>query len=152
MRIARIVRPASSKTALATFGLGAPTTNASLAAGGVYDVDLEIITDHPVERVAIGDALPAGLEAVDATFATTSAALGTPSASWAIGDRQIYTDRIEAYADTLAAGIYDLHYLARRHARHLCLAGCRRPPDRQPRRIRSQRGGDRRREVNAATR
>ncbi len=113
MRITRSVRPASSKTVLATFGLAAPATNASLTAGSVYDIDLEIITDHPVERVAIADALPAGLEAVDATFATTSTALGTPSASWAIGDRQIHTDRIEAYADALPAGIYHLHYLAR---------------------------------------
>jgi uncharacterized protein YfaS (alpha-2-macroglobulin family) len=79
----------------------------------VYDIDLEIITDHPVERVTIADALPAGLEAVDTTFATTSTALGTPSTSWGIGDRQIHTDRIEAYADALPAGIYHLHYLAR---------------------------------------
>jgi uncharacterized protein YfaS (alpha-2-macroglobulin family) len=113
LRITRIVRPAGSRAVLATFGLAAPATNASLAAGGVYDIDLEIIADHPVERVAIADALPAGLEAVDTTFATTSAALGTPAASWAIGDRQIRADRIEAYADALPAGIYHLHYLAR---------------------------------------
>ena len=113
MRITRIVRPASSTAVLATFGLAAPATTTSLAAGGVYDIDLEIVTDHPVERVAIADALPAGLEAVDTTFATASAALGTPSAAWEIGDRQIRADRIEAYADALAAGIYHLHYLAR---------------------------------------
>jgi uncharacterized protein YfaS (alpha-2-macroglobulin family) len=113
LRITRIVRPASSTAVLATFGLAAPATSASLAAGGVYDIDLEIITDHPVERVTIADALPAGLEAVDTTFATTSTALGTPSTSWGIGDRQIHTDRIEAYADALPAGIYHLHYLAR---------------------------------------
>ena len=36
-----------------------------------------------------------------------------PAASWEIGDQQIRTDRIEAYADRLDAGIYRLHYLVR---------------------------------------
>ena len=57
--------------------------------------------------------LPAGFEAVDTSFATTSKALHLPEASWAIGDQRIRSDRIEAYADRLDAGIYRLHYLAR---------------------------------------
>jgi hypothetical protein len=113
LRITRYVRPAGGADVLATFGLAAPDATAPLAAGSVYDIDLEIITDHPVERVSISDALPAGLEAVDTTFVTTSPALGTPDVSWAIGDRQIHSDRIEAYADELGAGVYHLHYLAR---------------------------------------
>jgi hypothetical protein len=39
--------------------------------------------------------------------------LKTPATDWKIGDQQIHTDRIEAYADHLDAGIYRLHYLVR---------------------------------------
>jgi len=113
LRITRVVRPANGTTVLATLGLSLPSAPLELAAAHVYDVELQIVSDHPVERVVIADPLPAGLEAVDTSFATTSAALHLPSASWEIGDQQIRTDRVEAYADRLDAGIYRLHYLAR---------------------------------------
>jgi uncharacterized protein YfaS (alpha-2-macroglobulin family) len=113
LRITRVVRPANGTTVLATLGLALPSAPLELAAAHVYDVELQIVSDHPVERVVIADPLPAGLEAVDTSFATTSAALHLPSASWEIGDQQIRTDRVEAYADRLDAGIYRLHYLAR---------------------------------------
>ncbi len=113
LRITRVVRPANAATVLATLGLALPATPLELAAAHVYDVELQIVSDHPVERVLITDPLPAGLEGVDTTFATTSGALHVPSASWQIGDQQIRADRIQAYADQLDAGIYRLHYLAR---------------------------------------
>jgi alpha-2-macroglobulin len=113
LRITRIVRPANGATVLATLGLSLPSGPLELAAAHVYDVELQIVSDHPVERVLIADPLPAGLEAVDTSFATTSGALHVPAASWAIGDQQIRSDRITAYADRLDAGIYRLHYLAR---------------------------------------
>ncbi len=113
LRLTRIVREANTAPVLATMGLtilGAPL---SLPAAHVYDVELQIVSDHPVERVLITDPLPAGFEAVDTSFATTSHALKTPATDWKIGDQQIRFDRIEAYADHLDAGIYRLHYLAR---------------------------------------
>jgi len=113
LRITRVVREANAKAVLATMGLATPASPLSLVAAHVYDVELQIVTDHDVDRVLIADPLPAGLQAVDTSFATTSQALQAPSTSWAIGDQQIRADRIEAYADHLSAGIYRLHYLAR---------------------------------------
>jgi uncharacterized protein YfaS (alpha-2-macroglobulin family) len=113
LRVTRVVRPANATTTLATMGLALPAASLELAAAHVYDVELQIVSDHPVERVVIADPLPAGMEAVDTTFATTSKALAAPAASWEIGDQRIRTDRVEAYADHLDAGIYRLHYLAR---------------------------------------
>ncbi|MEA2690339.1 MAG: alpha-2-macroglobulin [Candidatus Eremiobacteraeota bacterium] len=113
LRITRIVRAANTTPVLATMGLAALTSSLTLPAAKVYDVELQIVSDHPVERVLITDPLPAGFEAVDTSFATTSQALKTPATDWKIGDQQIRTDRIEAYADHLDAGIYRLHYLAR---------------------------------------
>ncbi len=113
LRVTRVVRPANASAVLATMGLALPASSLELAAAHVYDVELQIVSDHPVERVVIADPLPAGMEAVDTTFATTSTALATPAASWEIGDQRIRADRVEAYADHLDAGIYRLHYLAR---------------------------------------
>ncbi len=113
LRVTRVVRPANATAVLATMGLALPASSLELAAARVYDVELQIVSDHPVERVVIADPLPAGMEAVDTTFATASSALTVPAASWEIGDQRIRTDRVEAYADHLDAGIYRLHYLAR---------------------------------------
>jgi uncharacterized protein YfaS (alpha-2-macroglobulin family) len=113
LRVTRVIREANTMPVLATWGLIAPAASLTLAPAHVFDVELQIVSDHPVERVLITDPMPAGFEAVDTTFATTSKALKLPEASWAIGDQRIRSDRIEAYADRLDAGIYRLHYLAR---------------------------------------
>jgi len=113
LRVTRVVREANTTPVLATLGLSTPTSSLTLAPAHVFDVELQIVSDHPVERVLITDPLPAGLEAVDTSFATSSKALKLPESSWSIGDQRIRADRIEAYADHLDAGIYRLHYLAR---------------------------------------
>jgi len=113
LRVTRTVRPANATAILATMGLALPASPLSLPVANVYDIELEIISDHAVERVVISDPLPAGMEAVDTSFATTSSALAAPATSWQIGDQQIRPDRIDAYADQLDAGVYHLHYLAR---------------------------------------
>jgi len=69
--------------------------------------------DHPVDRVVIDDALPAGFEAVDTTFRTALKAVVPQSDSWQIDTQQVYRDRVVAYAQHLDAGVYELHYLAR---------------------------------------
>lgn len=113
LRVTRVVRAANANAVLATMDLTAPAASLSLDAAQVFDVELQIITDHDVDRVVISDPIPAGMQAVDTSFATTSQALPLPGSSWAIGDQQIFTDHIEAYADHLSAGIYRLHYLVR---------------------------------------
>jgi hypothetical protein len=111
LRITRIVHPAAGASALATMGLALLAQPLTLPPAQVFDVELQVITDHPIDRVQITDPLPAGMEAVDTTFKTTNVA--APAQSWQIDDQQIYHDRIEAYADHLDPGIYVLHYIAR---------------------------------------
>ena len=111
LRITRVVHPAGAANALATMGLAILDQPVALHAAQVFDIELQVITDHPIDRVQITDPLPAGMEAVDTSFKTTNAV--APASSWLIDDQQIYHDRIEAYADHLGPGVYALHYIAR---------------------------------------
>ncbi len=105
---------AGSKTAgsLATMDLAA-TQPVDVSAGRVFDVGVRVIVDHPVDRLVIDDPLPAGLEAVDTTFRTSLQAVVPQSDSWEIDARQIYRDRVVAYAEHLGPGVYEMHYLVR---------------------------------------
>jgi uncharacterized protein YfaS (alpha-2-macroglobulin family) len=66
-----------------------------------------------VDHLVITDPLPAGLEAVDATFQTSTQYYQARRDSWQIDYQTIYKDRVVAYADHLAAGVYSFHYLVR---------------------------------------
>jgi uncharacterized protein YfaS (alpha-2-macroglobulin family) len=112
-RVVRTVAAPNPKaTPLATMDL-APVSAVTLGAGQVFDVGVRVIVDHPVDRLVIDDALPAGFEAVDTSFRTALQAVVPQSDSWEIDTQQIYRDRVVAYAQHLDAGVYDLHYLAR---------------------------------------
>ena len=113
LRVTREIRTPSADLVLASMGLALPSSPTTLPAAHVYDVGLQISTDHPVDRVMIEDPLPAGMEAVDVSFATTSTAAAARGDRWTIGYQQIHHDRIEAFADRLGPGIYELHYLVR---------------------------------------
>lgn len=113
LRITRYLRKANQREVLAQLGLYSGDDPITVAAGQVFDVDLEIITDHPVNHVLITDPLPAGFEAVDSGFLTSPDYFQAQSDSWAIGYEQIYSDRIQAYGDYLGPGVYHLHYLVR---------------------------------------
>ena len=82
-------------------------------AGRVFDVGVRVIVDHPVDRLIIEDPLPAGFEAVDTTFRTSSAAVLPQSDSWQIDSQTIFRDRVVAFAQHLGPGIYEVHYLVR---------------------------------------
>ncbi|MBV9972194.1 MAG: Ig-like domain-containing protein [Candidatus Eremiobacteraeota bacterium] len=112
LRVTRTVRRANEETVLAQMGLSKPSA-ATLAPAAVYDIGLEIISDHPVDHVMITDPLPAGLEAVDTAFETSTPYFQAKADSWQIDYQTIYKDRIFAYADHLGPGIYSLHYLVR---------------------------------------
>jgi alpha-2-macroglobulin len=103
---------AAAPAPLATMDLQA-LEPVQVTAGRVFDVGVRAIVDHPVDRLVIDDPLPAGFEAVDATFRTTLQALVPQSNSWQIDTSQIYRDRVIAYASHLEPGVYDLHYLVR---------------------------------------
>ncbi len=112
LRVTRSVRRANDEPVVAQMGLSKPAP-VTLGAAAVYDIGLEIITDHPVDHVMITDPLPAGLEAVDTAFQTSTPFFAAQAQSWQINYQTIYKDRIFAYADHLDAGIYSLHYLVR---------------------------------------
>jgi uncharacterized protein YfaS (alpha-2-macroglobulin family) len=113
LRITRTVRPANQAEVLYQLGLSPVEAPLSLQVGQVYDIGLEIITDHPVNHVVITDPLPAGLEAVDTSFQTSTPYFQPQQDSWQIGYQQLGRDQILAYGDRLAPGVYSLHYLVR---------------------------------------
>jgi uncharacterized protein YfaS (alpha-2-macroglobulin family) len=113
LRVRRVVRPANEQTALATIDIAPQNAPLTFAPGNVYDIAIQVMTDHPVDRVVITDPLPAGFEALDTSFQTTAAYYQPLSDDWQIDYQQIYRDRVTAFAQHLDPGVYTLHYLAR---------------------------------------
>jgi alpha-2-macroglobulin len=120
LRVTREIRPTVSSQSqgiknevLQKFGLYASDKPFTVKTGQVFDIGLEIIADHPVNHVVISDPLPAGFEAVDTSFKTATPALQAKTDSWQVGFKNIYRDRLVAYADSLQPGVYSLHYLVR---------------------------------------
>lgn len=113
LRVVRSIHPANQKQVIQRFGLYPADRPLTLEAGQVFDIGLEIITDHPVDHVLITDPLPAGLEAVDTSFQTSTPYFQAQSDSWQLNYQTIHRDRVVAYADRLEAGVYQLHYLVR---------------------------------------
>ena len=113
LRVGREIRPANEEEIWRRIELSEVPSTLDVSAGQVFDIGVEIIVDHPVDHVVIRDPLPAGLEAVDTSFQTSTSAVKAKADSWQIGYQQIYRDRIEAYAEGLKPGVYTLHYLAR---------------------------------------
>lgn len=113
LRVTRYVRAANDARVIAQMGLQKPDAPVSLPAGNVFDLALEVIADHPVDHVLMTDALPAGLEVVDASFQTSNPYFRAASDSWQIDYQTIYKDRVVAFADHLDPGVYTFHYLVR---------------------------------------
>ncbi|MGF1493346.1 MAG: Ig-like domain-containing protein [Microcoleaceae cyanobacterium] len=113
LRVSRTIRPAGDSEVVYETGLAVNPKPFNVKPGQVFDVGVEVITDHPVNQVLITDPLPAGFEAVDASFQTSNPAIQAQSDSWQIDYQTIYKDRVAAYADSLEPGVYRLHYLVR---------------------------------------
>jgi alpha-2-macroglobulin len=113
LRVTREIRPANQQKVIKKIGLYASDEPLLLNPAQVFDISLEIISDHPVDHVVITDPLPAGFEAVDTSFQTATPYFQAQQDSWQINYQTIYRDRIVAYADHLEAGVYNLHYLVR---------------------------------------
>lgn len=113
LRVTRQVHPANSTKVLTRMGLLATEEVLTVKPGQVFEIELEIVTDHPVDHVVITDPLPAGFEAVDTRFQTSNTAQQVRSDRWQIGFQTIHRDRVVAYGDRLAPGVYTLHYLVR---------------------------------------
>ena len=113
LRVTREVRPANQPEVLQRMGLVAPEEDLSVAPGQVFDIGLEIIADHPVTHMVIEDPLPAGFEAIDTSFQTSTPYFQASRDSWEIDLQTIHKDGVTAYADYLDAGVYEMHYLVR---------------------------------------
>ncbi|MBS9770971.1 MAG: alpha-2-macroglobulin family protein [Trichodesmium erythraeum GBRTRLIN201] len=113
LRVAREISLANEEEIWQRMDISEVPSTLDVVAGQVFDIGVEIIVDHPVDHVVIRDPLPAGLEAVDTSFQTSTSAVKAKADSWQIQYQQIYSDRIEAYAEGLKPGVYTLHYLAR---------------------------------------
>jgi uncharacterized protein YfaS (alpha-2-macroglobulin family) len=114
LRIDRIVRVPGTSDPLLSFGLAKPTAAATLGAAHVFDIEDRIVVDHPVENVVITDPLPAGFEAVDATFATTApAAVSEIDDNFTLDYQSIYKNHVLSFASHLDPGSYEIHYLVR---------------------------------------
>ena len=113
IRFERIVRAPNEPTELAHFGLAAPSGPLALDAGRVYEIEDVITTDHPLADAIVTDPLPAGFEAIDASFLTSNVATVAASDNWEIDYQAIYRDRVLAFAHHLEAGVYAVHYLVR---------------------------------------
>ncbi len=113
LRVRRTISQANVHTPLATIDIAAQNEPLAFPAGEVYDVAVQVVADHPVDRVLITDPLPAGFEALDTSFRTTAAYYQPLSDDWQIDYQQIYRDRVVAFAQHLDSGVYTLHYLAR---------------------------------------
>jgi uncharacterized protein YfaS (alpha-2-macroglobulin family) len=112
IRVLREIRPANKASVLASIGMSIPSPPLELPAGNVFDIGLQIITDHAVDHVLIDDPLPAGFEAVDTSFATSTPYFQSTSA-WEIDYQTIARDQVTAFASELPPGVYALHYLVR---------------------------------------
>ena len=113
LRVSRDVRAANQEEVIQRFGLTVPDTPLEVKAGQVFDIGLEIIADRPVTHLVITDPIPAGFEAVDTSFQTSSTFNRAARDSWQIDLETIHKDRVTAYAEQLNAGVYEMHYLVR---------------------------------------
>lgn len=113
LRARRTIRAVNSQTALATIDIAEQPAPLTFPAGDVYDVAVQVITDHPVDHVVVTDPIPAGFEALDTSFLTTAAYYQPLSDDWQIDYQHVYRDRITAFASHLEPGVYTFHYLVR---------------------------------------
>ncbi|WP_371417515.1 alpha-2-macroglobulin [Anabaena sp. UHCC 0187] len=113
LRVTREISKVNEEKIIQKVGMYALDKPLTLQPGQVFDIGLELITDHPVDHVVIKDPLPAGFEAVDDSFQTATPALQAKADNWQLGYKTIYKDRIISYANHLDPGVYSLHYLVR---------------------------------------
>jgi uncharacterized protein YfaS (alpha-2-macroglobulin family) len=104
-----------------------PPEQVEINAGDVLEVELEFIVPQTGYYLVIDDAIPAGLEAIDASLKTTSARYQTDSYQrvnrgyddafdyWGnpINHTELRDERVALFADAIRPGIYKYKYLLR---------------------------------------
>ncbi|HHO52906.1 MAG TPA: hypothetical protein ENK18_19035 [Deltaproteobacteria bacterium] len=97
-----------------------------VSAGALVRVTLTVVTPVVRHDVAVIDRIPAGLEPMDASFATTSQAprsapepgqgtveLPDYGGSWVFDHHEIDDDQVRLYADYMPPGVHTFRYVAR---------------------------------------
>ena len=97
---------------------GSPlASGATLQAGSLVRVTIRLRSPTARSYIVVDDALPAGLEALNAAFETTpaSARAQTGQDRWwgSFNHTEIRDDRVLLFADRLASGEHSYTYLAR---------------------------------------
>jgi hypothetical protein len=132
-KIVRSLKPEALADALKSV----PATSSVRAAGGdLVLVDLFVVTPDPRENVVVDDPLPAGLEAVQSSFATSAQSQDVTEAGeegdqndaeasddderaagrateFAWYHREFRDDRVLTFVDHMPAGLFHYRYLAR---------------------------------------
>lgn len=113
LRVVREIKKLNQDKSLAKIGLFTPDKAIAVEPGQVFEINLEIICDRPVDNVLINDPLPAGLEAVDSSLQGTGAAGAKVKPDYWLKVKDIYRDRIFGFGDRLQPGVYNMRYLVR---------------------------------------
>ena len=106
--------------------MGAEGERAQVTAGAMVRVTLTVVTPVVRHDVAVIDRIPAGLEPMDASLATTSRAPQAPpeggqgtdelpeyGGSWVFDHHEISDDSVRLYADYMPPGVHTFRYVAR---------------------------------------
>jgi uncharacterized protein YfaS (alpha-2-macroglobulin family) len=132
-KLVRSVTPEGLRDALATLPA---RSQPQVKAGDLVMVDVILVTPHPREQVVLDDPLPAGLEPVDTSLATTARSLDVTDAggdgdeadadesdddaraagrAWGFAwyRREMHDDRVLTFVEHMPAGMYHYRYLAR---------------------------------------
>ncbi|GAB5537200.1 MAG: MG2 domain-containing protein [Rubricoccaceae bacterium] len=114
LTVARTIQPIDDKGD----SIGSPlASDATLEAGQLVRVTIRLTSPTTRSYIVVDDALPAGLEALNAAFDTSpdAARQGTGQARWwgSFNHTEIRDDRVLLFADRLMAGAHSYTYLAR---------------------------------------
>lgn len=108
--VVKIVEPVS----------GGKATAEKIPAGDLVKITLNVIVTQDCHYVVVDDPIPAGLEAVNVSLASTSAAVAQMGESdeenpWWFGFTHVekHDDRVLLFGDWLATGVHTYSYLAR---------------------------------------
>ncbi len=99
---------------------GGSATAEKIPAGELVKITLNVIVSKDCHYVVVDDPIPAGLEAVNVSLASTSAAVAQMETSeeeeaWWFGFTHVekHDDRVLLFGDWLASGVHTYSYLAR---------------------------------------
>jgi uncharacterized protein YfaS (alpha-2-macroglobulin family) len=132
--VRKLVRSVKANDLAGAIGTLPTQTEQKIPAGSLVLVDVVVVTPSPRDQVVVDDPLPAGLEPIDSSLATTAGSLSIPGqaadeeagqasdddavasgSGWATAPyhREMHDDRVLTFVEHMPAGMYHYLYLAR---------------------------------------